>query len=259
MSLNPTGGIPSWNYTKPDKDNYTQPDANGQQSIVGTIVSIQEVQARKWRADGQLGAPDTWDDGKPKMNIRIGLALPDGTIRTFTFGKAGKEARAGRKPSVHMSLFGLTGNTDMMKLVGKTVQLTTWPANPTTGQAWGNGNPRLFDVQEVPGVGPFTLAGPLPSELTVPELLCNDGAAGGQPTAPAPATVMVPNVQVQQAVATQPVAVTPVASQPAVAAVPAQGAMPAGMDPAVAAAMDAIGAVNVQPVATDPYNDEIPF
>lgn len=275
MSLNPTGTIKGWNYSRPDKEGYTAPDASGAQVLIGTIVSIQEVQSRKWRSDGAMGTPDFWEDGKPKMNIRIGIAKEDGSLTTFTFGKAGREARSGRKPSVHMSLFKLTGNTDMTKLVGKTVQLATWPANPTTGQAWGQGNPRLFDVQEIQA-GPFTLVGGLPSELEVPQLLCNDAASGGQVNAPQPAAIQVP--QVQPVYAQQPVQYAQPVAQPMVQPMQyaqpvtqpvAQPNMPTGMNPQVATAMQTLEATNVQPVAqpvvqpqaqqSQPYDESIPF
>lgn len=280
MSLNPAGASYSWNFTKPENDGYSE-------QLIGTIVSMQEVQAREYKPGGGVGKPKFWDDGNPVMNIRIGFALPNGDFKTFTFAKAGKKQVSGEKPSVHVQLWDLVNRGNFENLMGKTVQLTTWPAHPTTGQGWGQGNPRLFDVQEVPGIA-YQLTGSVPSEFLVPELLANDGAAGGQPTqptAPAPTAVSTPAVPVNvpttaavQPVAQQPVAqpafqaqqtvapqAQPVAQQPVVpVAQPVAAttaAVPQGMDPAVAAAMAAVGATNIQPVAdqTSIYDSDIPF
>lgn len=292
MSLNPNGGSFNWNMSNPNKEGYSL-------ELYGTVVSLQEVQARMFNPGGGPGAPRFWADGNPVMNIRVGFATPDGTLKTVTFQKAGKKQRTGEKPSLHMQLFNLTNN-NMMELIGKTLHLWTWPAHPETGVAWGQGNPRLFGVEIVEGAK-YELSGPLPPEFMVPELLCNDGAQGGapnpqmiqQPQVPpmqgnfyAPPTAqpmqqqypftqqqpaqyqpqqMQPMPQQQPAPAMQPMA-QPVAQQqmPAVQAMPPQPAsapMPQGMDPAVAAAMQSVGAVNVQPV-TDPgavYDDDIPF
>lgn len=273
MSLNPTGlGVNhNWNYSKQDRDGFSL-------ELYGTIVSLQEVQARVYTMNGQPGRPDFWPDGNPKWNIRVGFATPDGSLKSLTFQKAGKKQISGEKPSVHMQLFNLT-NGNMMDLIGKTVHMWTWPANPNTGQAWGQGNPRLFGVEEVPDVK-YELAQPLPEEFTVPELLANDGASGGQPTPPQPQQVVVPQqVQYQQPANTyqpqyqqaymtapQPVQQPQVMMQQPVIQqqpVPQQQAttaqMPQGMDPVVAQAMQAVGAQNVQPI--DPYaNDaDVPF
>lgn len=282
MSLNPAGASYGWNFTKPENPGYSE-------QLIGTVVSMQEIQAREYKMNGGVGKPKFWDDGNPVMNIRIGFALPDGEFKTLTFAKAGKKQVAGEKPSLHVQLWDLVNRGNFENLKGHTVQITTWPANPTTGQAWGQGNPRLFDVQEIPGVT-YQLAGQIPSECLVPELLADDGAAGGQaqPQAPAPAQVQTPTVPVNvpattavqqpvvqqtptvpvnvpQATAQQPAATAqPVAAAQQVAqqAAPATtAAVPQGMDPAVAAAMASIGATNIQPVAEQSsiYDDDIPF
>lgn len=188
MSLNPAGASYGWNFTKPENPGYSE-------QLIGTVVSMQEIQAREYKMNGGVGKPKFWDDGNPVMNIRIGFALPDGEFKTLTFAKAGKKQVAGEKPSLHVQLWDLVNRGNFENLKGHTVQITTWPANPTTGQAWGQGNPRLFDVQEVPGVT-YQLTGQIPSECLVPELLADDGAAGGQaqPQAPAPSQVQTPTV-----------------------------------------------------------------
>lgn len=299
MSLNPGGmGGSSWNFSNQNREGFSL-------EIYGTVVSLQEVQARMYNPNSnQPGAPRTWPDGNPVMNIRMGLATPDGSLKTVTFSKAGKKQASGEKPSLHMQLFNLT-NRNMMELIGKTLHLWTWPANPQTGQAWGQGNPRLFGVEEIEGTK-YELSGPLPPEYLVPELLCNDGAHGG---APSPQMIQQPQVPPMQGnfyappvaqpmqqpypfTQQQPAQYQPHGMQPPMQqqpapqqfmpqamapqgmgapapmsvtqAMPPQQAgapMPQGMDPAVAQAMQAVGAVNVQPVG-DPgsiYDDDIPF
>lgn len=192
MSLNPGGmGGSSWNFSNQSKEGYSL-------EIWGTVVSLQEVQARMYNPNGnQPGAPRFWPDGNPVMNIRMGLADPSGNLKSVTFSKAGKKQASGEKPSLHMQLFKLTNN-NMMELIGKTLHLWTWPAHPQTGQTWGQGNPRLFGVEEVTDGTKYELSGPLPVEFTVPELMCNDGAQGGQPVAPAPYQMQQPQVPPMQ-------------------------------------------------------------
>lgn len=287
MSLNPGGAANySWNYSNEQRDGFSL-------ELSGTVVSLQEVQAREYNPNSpQPGRPRTWPDGNPVMNIRMGLATQDGSLKSVTFMKAGKKQVSGEKPSLHMQLFGLT-NGNMMELIGKTVHLWTWPVNPNTNAPWGQGNPRLFGVELLPDVQ-FELSSPLPEEFKVPELLCNDGAHGGQPTPPSPQQMMqqpnmmpmngqfyaAPTVQQNYQYAQQPYPYSqqqPVQYQPqpmpqqsmnpqpmsAVKAMPPvqTAPTPQGMDPAVAQAMQAVGAVNVQPVS-DPYSvydDDIPF
>lgn len=292
MSLNPGGAVNyNWNYSNQQRDGFSL-------EIVGTVVSLQEVQGREYNPNSnQPGRPACWPDGNPKMNIRMGLAMQDGSLKSFTFGKAGKKQVSREKPSVHMQLFDLTsGNMD--ELIGKTIHIWTWPANPQTGVMWGNGNPRLFGVEELPDVAPFQLASPLPQEYQVPQLYCNDGVQGGQPVAPSPQQMQTPPpmqgqfyaaptaqpVQQYQPQAYQPQPMQqmqpmaqpmmqpqPAAPAPAtmmqqpsaMQAMPPQqqsAPMPQGMDPAVAQAMQAVGATNVQPVAQPSvYDDDIPF
>lgn len=283
MSLNPTGmGGSSWNFSRPNDEGYSL-------ELYGTVVSLQEVQARTYNpGSNQPGAPRFWPDGNPVMNIRVGLATPEGKLKTVTFGKAGKKQISGEKPSLHMQLFSLT-NRNMMDLMGKTLHLWTWTVDPETQRPWGQGNPRKFGVELV-NDQTYQLAGVLPPEYTVPELLCNDGAQGGAPNpqmiqqpqmppmqgnfyAPPMAQPMqqqYPYTQ-QQSAQYQPQAmpqmppqqmVPQYQQQPTIQQMPPQSApMPQGMDPAVAAAMQAVGAINVQPA--DPtggiYDDDIPF
>lgn len=270
MSLNPTGTVNyNWNYSNPQKDGYST-------TLVGTVLAIQEIQKRTFSMNGQPGAPEFWPDGNPKMNIRIALATPEGQLKTFTFQPAGKRQRESGQ-GVHMQLFALTGNTDMMNLIGKTIQIQTQDA--PQGTRYGSGNPRPFTVTEVQG-GPYQLSTPLPAEFTVPQVLCNDAVSGGQmmpqQTQQAAPPMMnngmyaAPGMTAQQVVAQNTTPYIPQTNpmqeqtQPAMQQQPTgvvQPMVPAGMDPQVAAAMQAIGATNVQPVAEGGavYDSEIPF
>lgn len=173
MSLNPGGAANySWNYSKPDKPGYST-------QLVGTVLAIQEVQKRNYSPSGQPGAPAFWPDGNPVMNIRIALATQEGEIKAFTFQPAGKQARMGQKRSVHMDLFHLTGDTDMMNLIGKTICIYTQEGH------YGQGNPRPWNVQLV-DAGPFKPAMQLPDEFKVPQLLANSAVSGGQVQPPQP-------------------------------------------------------------------------
>lgn len=169
MSLNP-GGASNWNYSKPDKPGYST-------QLVGTVLAIQEVQKMGFTMNGQPGAPEFWPDGNPKMNIRLALATEHGEIKTFTFQPAGKMARMGQKKSVHMDLFHLTGDTDMMNLIGKTIMIQTQEGY------YGQGNPRPWFVSIVEA-GPFQPSMPLPNEFKAPQVLANSAVSGGQVNAP---------------------------------------------------------------------------
>ena len=265
MSLNPAGTTSyHWNYSNPNKEGYSE-------DLVGTVVAMQEVQAREFSMTGQPGRPAFWPDGNPKMNIRIAFAMQDGSLKTITFQRAGRKQVSGEKPSLHMQLFKLTNN-NMEELMGKTIFLRTWPTHPETGQRWGQGNPRLFAAQEVENDTPYQLSFPLPEEFKVPQLYANDAVSGGQPQPAMPQQIQTPTVQYQQPVyqQPQPVMQQPVYQQP-VQQMPVQAGpqpqpqqattaqIPAGMDPTVAAAMQAVGATNIQPV--EPYADDgsIPF
>lgn len=267
MSLNPGGnnyGI-RWNYTDPTKDGFAE-------AIVGTVVSLQEVQKRTFSTNGP-GAPEFWPDGHPKFNIRIGLADENGELVTFTFQPAGKKQRT-QDYGIHMALFHLTGDTDMMNLIGKTIRISTQTIDQNTGSkiTYGLNAPRPFWVEEV-NAGPYELKQELPASFKVPQVLADDSAHGGQvqPQPARPQNIYVPQPQqyqqpqryrqqaprpqgmvnstngmyytapqVQQP-APMPSSVNPMVPQP-----------PAGMDPQIAQAMMQMGAVNVQPVDGEP-------
>lgn len=174
MVLNPkTGGGEShnWNYSNPQNPGYSL-------SLTGTVVGIQEVQATKFGENGQpTSAGKTWPDGNPIMNIRLIICGPNGGYRTWTFQPAGKAARNGEKPSVHLDLFALTGNTDMKNLIGKTIKISTQA--PPEGFSYGRGNPRPWNVQLVEE-GPYQLSTQLDPIYLLPQVFSNQGVSGGQ-------------------------------------------------------------------------------
>jgi len=174
MSLNPGGGQNyGWNYSRPDKEGYST-------QLVGTVLAIQEVQKRSYNPGStQPGAPEFWPDGNPKMNIRMLMCDEYGEFKTFVFQPASKAAREGRKRSVHMDLFALTGNTDMTKLIGQTIMIQT-----QEGQ-YHVGNPRPWYVQLVEA-GPFKPNQEMPAEFKLPRVLCDEAAHGGQVQHPQP-------------------------------------------------------------------------
>ena len=266
----------NWNYSKPDKEGSST-------LLVGTVLAIQEVQKTKYNPNGP-GVPEFWEDsGKPKWNIRMALATPEGQLKTFTFQPASRAAQRGEKKSIHMDLFHLTGDTDMKNLIGKTIGIQTQEGR------YGAGNPRPWEVGLVEG-GPYKLNGfELPAEYKVPQVLANAAASGGQVQQPQPQYAQqpygmqqqyAPQPQYAQQPYAQPYGMQPQpqyapqqatqAAQPNMAqgyAQPAQ-AMPQGMNPQVANAMQQMGATNVTevtrvqsaPATGTPYpDDECPF
>ena len=271
MSLNPTGSANySWNYSKQEREDYSA-------ELYGTVVSIQEVQARVYNPNGQPGAPRFWPDGNPVMNIRIGLATVDGSLKSITFQKAGKKQVSGEKPSLHMQLFNLT-NHNMMELIGKTLHFVTWPANPKTGVPWGQGNPRLFMVEVVPDMK-YELSGPLPPEFSVEKLYANDAVSGGQMQPPTPNQIQTP-VNIPQPMGyqapmyqqPQPVQQMPMYQQPqpmpmyqppTTQAYTTQAYQPqttqAGIDPAIAKAMSTVQQPPAYEQVPIEVYDDMPF
>lgn len=271
MSLNPSGVNYSWNYSNPNREGYSL-------ELTGTIVTMQEVQAREYiPGNGVMGKPKYFNNGDPMMNVRIGFALEDGSFKTLTMTKASKAARAGLKPSLHWSLYLLSGN-NFDNLLGKTVHLVTYPANPETGEPWGQGNPRRFDVELI-NDKTFALGVTIPAEFSVPELYANEAASGGAVIQQMPQQIpqimpqqmpqmyqqYQPQMQGQFYAAPQampqqmPQQMPPVTQMYPPQQMPQQMSMqmPQGMDPQVAAAMQSMNVTNVQPVE-GVYND-IPF
>ena len=289
MGLNPGGSASySWNYSNSQNPGFSL-------EFVGTVVAVQEKQHMDWNNNGGPRTPAFWSNGDPKMDIRIAFADPEGNLKTFQFPEASKK-QAANPNNTHVIFSNLAGG--VMNLIGKTVHIMTWPANPETGAPWGIGNPRIFSAGLVPDVT-YELAQPLPDEFKVPKLLADTAVSGGQPVPPMvgqyygtptfqprqqpqyqqqvqpqyqqpmPYQQMpqqVPQMQPQyqqptpyQQMPQQAPQMQPQYQQPTIQQLPPQQApmtaqMPSGMDPMVAAAMQAVGAQNVQPVYPD-----IPF
>ena len=274
MSLNPNGTQNyNWNYSRPNDEGYSL-------ELVGTVLAIQEVQGTVYEPFNQgPRKPAFWPDGNPKFNIRIALATPEGQLKTLVFQPAGKAARQGKKPSLHMMLWALTGNTNMTNLIGKTIKIAT--AEGT----YGSGNPRPWGAEIAEG-GPYELNNmELPEEYKVPRVLCDTAASGGQiqqpmqqtrpmmqqpmmqqqPAYPQPQPMQQmaqPQPMMQQA---QPMMQQPVQQQPMQQAQSLPAGYPQGMDPSVAAAMQQMGVTKVEtvqqagPVVGTVYDEDIPF
>lgn len=243
----------SWNYSKSDKPNYSE-------ILVGTVKAIQKIQAKNYTT----GQPEFWPEGNPKFNIRLTLADPEGNLVTFTFQPAGKAAREGKKRSVHVDLWNLLGGADFINLIGKTIMISTKPGT------YGPNNPRPFDVALVTDAGPYEYSGgELPEEYKVAEIVFErptmtqpqQPPMQGQYYAPPVAAQPMPQQQPQQygyAMQAQPMQQQQPMAQPMMQQ-PMQPQMPQGMDPNVAAAMQAMNPTNVQPVAQSVYDEGIPF
>jgi hypothetical protein len=187
MSLNPNqfGDSHNWNYSKPEDDGFSL-------SITGTVVAIQETQAMNFGADQRPTTPAFWENSnQPKMNIRLVLCGPSGGYRTLIVTPASKAAKEGKKKSIHLDLFALTGNTDMRQLIGKTLTITT--VAPPANFKFGIGNPRPWDVKERTDVGPYTLKEPLDPQYLVPVLLANQAVSGGTVQAPVSTPAPLPD------------------------------------------------------------------
>lgn len=267
--LNPVTPNYKWNYSRPNDPGYST-------QLIGTVATIQEVQKMKWTPDGRPGVPEFWPDGNPMLNIRMLLIDQNGDFKSFTFQPAGRAAKQGLKPSIHMDLFHLLG--DMDALVGRTICISTVEGS------YGQGNPRPWHVELV-DAGPFEAKAQIPDEYKVPQLLANTAVSGGQVQAPQPQpqqpqqfytnylgqpqTQYDPQLVQQQYAQQHPAYQPPVQTvdpNVKVAPMPYQAPAPT-MDPNVAAAMQQMGATNIQEVQTpiqgqvytDPYEDETPF
>lgn len=285
MSLDPSGMSQaksiSWNYSDPNREGYCD-------NFYGTLLAIQEAQAYHFNRDPNAPRqPKFWPDGNPVMNIRMLFALPDGQLRSWTIQRAGKNAveaykRQG-KQCLHMKLFDLSGGTGISNLIGKTLHISTQPGS------YGANNPRPFDIQLVENPTPYQAAVKIPEEYKLDRVLAKEAVSGGQMNYQPQQQFGAPPMQGQYYAAPQPIyaqpqqpqAYNPVTQQyvdnpiyqpPQIAAginpqvpqyqqqaQPVQVPIPQGMDPAIAAAMQQMGATNIQPVATTPYDDDMPF
>lgn len=159
----------NWNFS-----NVSNQDNPKSLELVGTLVGMQKVQSMNW----QKKKPEFWPDGNPKWDLRLILATAQGNIKTWRFKYAqSKGFWEGRYYSPHVDLAKLAGS--MANLMGKTIHVTTWDANPETGVPWGPGNPRKFAVELV-DTEPYHLTEEMPAIYKVPELLADNGANGGQ-------------------------------------------------------------------------------
>lgn len=182
-TFNPQVESAYWNYSNSSKEGYST-------SLIGTVLAMQFVQKTTFNPNGP-GQPEFWNNGDPKMNIRLALATKEGQLKLFEFAPASKAAREGKKLSVHIELFRLTNNTDMKNLIGKTIGIYT-----EEGQ-YGLGNPRPWSVDLVEE-GPYELNAPLPDEFKVERVLTDTAVSGGQVQTPQQQVVYQQPQPVQQ-------------------------------------------------------------
>lgn len=253
MSLNPfnTTVNHNWNYSNDQREGYSP-------ELIGTVLSLQEVQSTVYNPNPQAPrVPAFWPDGNPKFNIRMALADQQGQLKLFTFAPAGKAAKQGLKPSIHMMLWDLVGRTTMENLIGKTIKIATQPGT------YGTGNPRPWACELVEA-GPFALAtGELPEEYKVPRVLCDTAVSGGQMQRPMQQAQPMQYQQQPMMQQAQPMYQQPAQAQPMQYQQPMQQAQPQ-VDPSVMAAMQQMGATNIQmqpapqPVPSI-YDENLPF
>lgn len=169
--LNPTSSIraTAWNATDPNREGYAP-------KLTGTVVAMQQVQATQWTRGDQPGAPKFWDDGSPVWDIRIVLVGENGGYRHKRFPMAGKDQKAGKKPSLHMDLFHLVNDTDMNNLIGKTISIWT----NEDGAPYGQGNPRPWFCCLEPNLPVYELKEPLDPIFLQPQVFANAAVGGGQ-------------------------------------------------------------------------------
>lgn len=287
MSLDPTGMNASksiaWNYSDPNREGYCD-------NFYGTVLAIQEVQAYEFnRNPNAQRRAKFWNDGNPVMNLRLLFALPDGNLRSWTIQKAGKRAielyETQGKQCLHMKLFDLTGRTGISNLIGRTLFCSTTPGS------YGAGNPRPFDIQLVEGDTVYQPTVEIPAEYKQERVLADTAVSGGQMVNQSAQQFNAPPMHGQYYAAPQPIYAQPQSQQvynpvtqqyypnpayqqpmqqqtmnppvaqaaPVAPQQPMQAPMPPQMDPAIAAAMQQMGATNVQPVASTPYDESIPF
>lgn len=265
-------GIPYWNYSNPDKANYTT-------TIIGTIIRCQEIQAREWSPTGH-GRPKFFENGGPKMNLRILLAQADGNIIAWTFPEYSQKKIREGKGGIHGQLINALTAAGCTTSLGTTIQISTQEGN------WGLNNPRPFTIEVCNDRGPWEATVPIPKEFDIPKILCDETAHGGQvvqqqppmygqyyapPQAPAQPQYQAPAYQAQPTYQPQPQMPPQQAYAPQVPQMPQMqqsAPMPQGMDPMLAQAVQSMGATNVQPVqapqmpvqAYTPVNDpSMPF
>ena len=136
-----------WNCTKPDKDGFSN-------TITGDVVEIAAVPRYVFGTQ----TIDRWDDGNPKVNMRITLLCPDGEERCFSF-KFSSSSQEDKWCRMQQALFaalraaGLPG-ANMAELQGLNITLAT--QQPPAGFQFGAQNPRPFSCQvNGRGTAPF--------------------------------------------------------------------------------------------------------
>jgi hypothetical protein len=122
----------SWNYTDPQKPNFKE-------SIVGTVIEMQEVQSSNYYTK----VPEFWPNGNPKLQAKI-VFLEDtgGEVAWYISPKSSASIAVLNA----LTAFGIT-NPKLSDMIGKRIQVST--QSPPPGFAYGQGAPRPWTVQVV--------------------------------------------------------------------------------------------------------------
>lgn len=105
----------NWNYSDPDKDNYSE-------FIQGTVVQIDNPQSINFGT----GKPEFWQDGNPKRNLRMTLLQADGTEVNWTFAPHAKSL-ARQAIVTGMDAYDANNDGNMKMLLGLAVTVWTQP------------------------------------------------------------------------------------------------------------------------------------
>ena len=158
-------------------------DAPGD-SVTGSVVDVEEVQ----QTDLSTGQPACWDNGQPKMMIRVTLAtqLKDDA---FDDGRRSVYLKGSRKPESHSSLAAViaavtasTGGTNIES--GGTLTLTYTGDGQPTRKGWNA--PKLYEASYTPPKTSMNLAPAPQAPATAPQAPAPQPPTAA-PQAPAPA------------------------------------------------------------------------
>lgn len=132
LNFNSSNGSGSnyWNYGHPERDNYTL-------SISGDVVEIREVQS----LDFKTKQPAFYDDGNPRMEINVVLALPDGSEIIWPWIRPKGAAMTAFQNALINT--GFAGES-LREIGGLTIKAET--QQPPQGFSYGQKNPRPFRV-----------------------------------------------------------------------------------------------------------------
>ena len=110
----------AWNYTHAEKADYID-------TLGGVVVGMDNPQAYDYRTK----QPRKWDDGTPVRNIRLFIAIADGSERSVTFRPKG---------ALYDAIVKAGDLGSLTELVGRNITISTEPG------AYSVTNPRPWKV-----------------------------------------------------------------------------------------------------------------